>query len=226
MLSCWCVYCSSLPEEPQPSIRWMLNAPVPEGFSFSPPLSSPNPFRFCSSSSDFNKQKGINRSESVLLLSVWGAHARGKRPVTVVPGRLSSPRLSDQQRCSKRASRKRTHGKPFLACHSSNKPLLLLVRRPDLRDLSIFRQSDSLAVEEVSSSSRRLTDERARQTISGQVCPLYPPRAGQRKWRNLWCHKKKVPVEECLRTGCLWSCDHKRLLRLPIPPPPDYHPRW
>lgn len=108
-----------------------------------------------------------------------------ERPVAMVPGRLSSSRLSDQQRCSKRVSKKRTHGKPFLACHSSNKPLLLLVRRPDLRDLSIFRQSDSLAVEEVSGSSRRLTDERARQTISGQVCPLYPPRAGQRKWRNL-----------------------------------------
>lgn len=68
---------------------------------------------------------------------------------------------------------------------SSNKPLFLLVHSPYLRDLSIFRQSESLALEEVTSSRGKLTDERARQTITGQVCPLYPPRAGQRKWRNL-----------------------------------------
>lgn len=61
--------------------------------------------------------------------------------------------------------------------------MLLLAQHP--RDVTVFRQSDSLAAEEVTGSQRRLADERARQTITGQVCPLYPPRAGQRKWRNL-----------------------------------------
>lgn len=159
----------------------------------------------------------------VLKCTVWSAHARrkatneGARPTLLAD-------VNDQQRCSKRASKKTTLLLFFLTYHSSNKPLFLLVHRPDLRDLSIFRQSESLALEEVTSSRKRLTDERARQTITGQVCPLYPPRAGQRKWRNLWCHKK-VPEEKCLRTGCLWSRSHKRLLWLPLPPP-DYHPRW
>lgn len=89
--------------------------------------------------------------------------------------------------------------------------------------MSIFRWFES--VEEVTSSQRRGIDERARQTITGQVCPSFPPRAGQRKWGILWCHKK-VPEVECLRTGCLWSYSHKRLLRLPLPPPDDNAVEW
>lgn len=73
----------------------------------------------------------------------------------------------------------------FFFNHSTNKLQFLLVHGADLRDLCILRQSESLALEEVTSSIRNPTDERARQTITGQVRPLYPPRAGQRKWRNL-----------------------------------------
>lgn len=73
----------------------------------------------------------------------------------------------------------------FFFDHSTNTLQFLLVHGADLRDLCILRQSESLALEEVTSSIRNPTDERARQTITGQVRPLYPPRAGQRKWRNL-----------------------------------------
>lgn len=102
-----------------------------------------------------------------------------QRPLTWVPG------LNDQQRCSKMRLRRNIKKKKLLCpiAHQINQ--FLLVDGPDLRHVSIFRQSESLALEEVPSSRRKLTDERARQTITGQVCPLYPPRAGQRKWRNL-----------------------------------------
>lgn len=120
--------------------------------------------------------KGINRSTVSCCSEV---HMHGESLLTWVPGWPKRPIGFSKQ-------------EPY---RSSNKPLFLLVHSPYLRDLSIFRQSESLALEEVTSSRGRLTDERARQTITGQVCPLYPPRAGQRKWRNLWCHKK-VPERE------------------------------
>lgn len=200
MLSCWCAYCSSVPEEPRPSIGWILNAPMFLRASPSPlkikktaSLSSPNPFLFCSSSSDLNEQKG-NRSEKAPLLSAWSAHASGK------------------------ASKRVVWGKRALAGHSS-KMLLLLVHRPALKRceyLQALWQTGSGG----SHQQEQETDRwEGRQTITGQVYPLYPSRAGQRKWRNLWCHKK-VPEEECLRTGCLWSCSHKRLLQLLLPPRP------
>ena len=131
----------------------------------------PNPFLFCSLSSDFSKQKVSTGLRVGLLLSAWSAFST--RHLNVSAG----PTLLADLRCGTRHLRQTTDQKINLL-HSSNKSLFLLVQCPDLRDACIFRQPESLALEEVTSSRGRLADERARQTITGQVCPLYPPRAG------------------------------------------------
>ncbi|TKS79932.1 C-C motif chemokine 20 [Collichthys lucidus] len=96
-------------------------------------------------------------------------------------------KLTDSVECSPRQAGQRlrapldiTDKSGFGGVGGERRQLLDKIKRPlfvpdnkHLRDLSIFRQSESLALEEVTSSRKRLTDERARQTITGQVSDCF-----------------------------------------------------
>lgn len=127
MLSCWCLYCSSLPEEPQQSVRWMLNVPC------------------------------VLFLQLILFCSTLHPGLSG---LTHGPSRLLWNPPPPQGR---------VWGEPQFTFNDHL--MLWLIKEKQI--------TSSIVIDW---RWRKSADASARQTITAQVCPLYPPRAGQRKW--------------------------------------------